>query len=83
MRWERVKVSENRILTREREIRTRAWRGEGGLHTEGRQVPRRKEGASKKSFHRGSRRKHERVSGRKSSPKRYEESWFHSMSSQT
>ena len=33
---------------------------------------------SKKSLPRRSRRKHKRVSGRKSSPERSEESWFHS-----
>ena len=34
LRGERVKVSENRIWAREREIRARAWRGEGGLYSE-------------------------------------------------
>ena len=53
---------------REREIRARAWSGKGGPHREGRQIPRRKGRASKKSFPRRSRRKHERVRGRKSSP---------------
>ena len=38
---------------------------------------------SKKSLSRTSRRKHERVSGRKSSPGRSAESWFHSKSGQT
>ena len=80
---ERVRVSESRTLERKREIRTRAWRGKGGLHSEERQVPRRKERASKKSLPRGSRRKHERVSRRKSSPGQSAEYWFHSMSRQT
>ena len=39
--------------------------------------------ASKKSLPRRSRRKHERVSERKSSPGRSAESWFHFKSGQT
>ena len=42
-----------------------AWRGKSGLHNEGRQVPKRWETANKKSIPRRSRRKHERVRGRK------------------
>ena len=38
-------------------IRARAWRGMGGLHRDGRQIPRRKGRASKKSLPRTSRRK--------------------------
>ena len=68
---------------REREIRARVWSGKGGLQDERRQTPRRKGRASKKSLPRTSRRKHERVSGRKSSPGRSAESWFHSKSGQT
>ena len=83
MRGERVKVGESRTLARVRGIRARAWRGKGGHHREGRQIPRRTERASKKSLPRTSRRKHERVSGRKSSPGRSAESWFHSKSGQT
>ena len=78
-----VKVSESRILARERGIRARAWSGKGGLYSESRQVPRRRGRASKKSLPRRSRRKHERVSGRKSSTGRFAESWFHFMSGQT
>ena len=59
-------------------IKVRAWSGKGGLHREGRQIPRRKGRASKKSLPRRGRRKHERVSGRKSSSGRSAESWFHS-----
>ena len=70
MRWEKVKVGESRTLARKRRIRAGAWRGKGGLHGEGRQIPRRKGRASKKSLPKRSRRKHERVSGRKSSPGR-------------
>ena len=55
---------------RERGIRAKAWSGKGGLHRERRQIPRRKGRASRKSLSRTSRRKHERVSGRKSSPGR-------------
>ena len=78
MRGERVKVGESRTLAREKKIRARAWSGKGELHREQRQIPRRKGRASNKSLPRTSRRKHERVSGRKSSPGRSAESWFHS-----
>ena len=67
MNGERVKVCESRILARERGIRARAWSGKGGLHRERRQIPRRTGRASNKSLPRRGRRKHERVSGRKSS----------------
>ena len=67
---ERVKVSESRTLARVRGIRARAWSGNGGLHSEGKQIPRRKRRACKKSLPRRSRRKHERVSGRKTSPRK-------------
>ena len=83
MRWERVKVGESRTLARVRVIRARAWRGKGGLDRERRQIPRRTGRASNKSLPRTSRRKYERVSGRKSSPGRSAESWFHSKSGQT
>ena len=75
---ERVKVCESRTLARVRGIRARAWSGKGGLRGEQRQIPRRKARASKKGLPRTSRRKHERVSGRKSSPGQSAESWFHS-----
>ena len=83
MMGERVNVGESRSLARERGIRARAWSGKGGLHREGRLIPRRKGRASKKSLSRKSRKKHERVSGHKSSPGRSAESWFHSKSGQT
>ena len=83
MRRERVKVGERYTFVRERGIRAKAWRGKGGVHSERRQIPRRKERASKKSLPRTSRRKHEQVSARKSSPGRSAESWFHSESGQT
>ena len=83
MRGERVKVGESCTLARERGIRVRAWSGEGGINSEGRQISRRKGRESKESLPRTSRRKHERVSGRKSSPRRSAESWFHSKSGQT
>ena len=76
-------MSESRTLARERKIRARAWRGEDGLQSEGRQIPRRKRRKSKESLSRRSGRKHERVSGRKSSPGRSTESWCHSKSDQT
>ena len=83
MRGEGVKVGESRTLARKRGIRARAWRGKGGLHRERRQIPRRKGSKTKKSLPRTSRGKQERVSGRKSSPGRSAESWFHSKSGQT
>ena len=83
MKGERVKVGESRTLARERGIRARAWRGKSVLHREQRQISRRKGKASKRSLPRTSRRKHERVSGLKSSPGRSAESWHHSKSCQT
>ena len=77
------KVSESHTLVRKRGIKAGAWRGEGELHSQGRQVPKRTGRASKESLHRRSGRKHERVSGRTSSPEASAESWFHSMSGQT
>ena len=71
---------ESLTLARVRGIRARAWRGKGGLHGEQGQIPRRTGRESKKSLSRRSRRKHERVSGRNSSPGRFAESWFHSKS---
>ena len=56
------------LAEREREVRAGAWRGKGGLYRVERQVPRRRGRASKKSFPRKCRRKHKRVSGRKSFP---------------
>ena len=64
-------------------IRARAWSGKGGLHSEGRQIPKRKRRSCKKSLPRRSRRKHEQVSGCKSSPGRSAESWFHSKFGQS
>ena len=78
IRGERVKVGESRTLARKRGIRARAWSGKRGLHRGGRQIPRRKGRASKKRLPRTCRRKHEWVSGRKSSPGRSAESWFYS-----
>ena len=78
MREERVKVGKGCTLTRKRGIRAGAWRGKDGLHSEGRQAPRREERASKKSLLKENRRKHKWVSGRKSSPGRSAESWFYS-----
>ena len=60
-----------------------AWTEKGGVHSDGRQVSRRKGKASKKSLPRRSRRKHEQVSECKSSPGTSAESWFHSKSGQS
>ena len=79
----RVEMGESRTLARVRGIRAGAWSGKGGLHREGRQIPRRTGRACKKSLPRTSRRKHERVSRRKSSSGRSAESWFHSRSGQS
>ena len=76
MRGERDKVSESRTLAIERKITAGAW-GKGGHHNEERQISRKRGSASKKSLPRTSRRKHERVSGRKSSPERSAGSWSH------
>ena len=64
-------------------IKPGAWRGNSRLHDEGRQIPRRKGRESKMSFPRRSRRKHEWMSRRKSSPGRSAESWFHPKFGQT
>ena len=61
-------MGESGTSARERGIEMGAWIGKGELHREERQVPRRIGSASKESFPRESERKHERVSGRKSSP---------------
>ena len=82
VRGERVKVSESRILARKSGIGAGARRKKDGLHSKRRQIPRRKGRASKESLHRRRRRKHERVSGRKSSPGQSAESWFYSKSGQ-
>ena len=71
-------MGESRTLVRDGRIKARAWRRKGGLHGEKRQIPRSKGRAPKKSLPRRSRRKHKRVSGRKSSPGRSAESWFYS-----
>ena len=83
MRGERVKMGKRRTLARVRGIRAGAWSEKGGLHRERRKIPKRTGRASRKSLPRASRRKHERMSGRKSSPGRSAESWFHSKSGQT
>ena len=69
-----MKESESHTLARKRGIREGAWRGKDGLHSERRKIPRRTGRASKESLPRTSRRKHERVSGHKSSPGRSAES---------
>ena len=76
-------MDESRTLARVRGIRAGASSGKRGLHGGRRQIPRKKGRESKKSLPRTSRRKHERVSGRKSSPGRSAESWFHFKSGQT
>ena len=80
---ERVKVSESRTLAKERGIIAGARRGKDGLHSEGRQVPRRRKKASKKILSRGSRRKQHRIGRRKSSVGASAGPWFHSKSGQT
>ena len=83
MRGERVKMGESRTLAREKGDQSESMERKGGLHREQRQIPRRTGRASKKSLSKGSRRKHERVSERKSSPGRSAESWFHCKSGQS
>ena len=58
----------------------RVWGVKGGLSTEGRQIQRRRGRASKENLSRRTKRKHEQVSGRKSSSEGSEESRFHSKS---
>ena len=65
----KVKENASRILARERKIGARARKAKSGLHCQGRVVPRRTGRASKKRLPRRGRRKHELVSGRKSSPR--------------
>ena len=76
MRGERVKVDESRTLTRKRGVRAIVWSGKSGLHGEEKQIVRRKGRARRASL--------EQVKGsmwggggRKSSPGRSAESWFH------
>ena len=66
-REERVKVSERRTLAREGRIRAGACREKDWLYSEGWQISRRRRRAGKESLRRESRRKHDQVSGRKSS----------------
>ena len=47
---ERVKMSESRTLAREKGIRAKARGGKGGLHSEERQVPRRKGEQARRAF---------------------------------
>ena len=83
MREERVKVGESRTLARERgSEREHGVERVDSTVNEGR-FQEGKGRASKKSLSRTSRRKHERVSGRKISPGRSAEFWFHSKSGQT
>ena len=42
MRWERVKVSDSRTLTKKKRIGVGTWGRKGGLHSEGVQVSRRR-----------------------------------------
>ena len=58
-------MSDSRTVARKRRIREGAWREKAGLHSKGRQVPRKVRRASKESLPRRSRSKHEQVSGRK------------------
>ena len=61
-------------MVKKRKIQERARGGKSGLHSERRQVPRRRGKASKNSLPRRGRRKREWVSRRKSSPGRSAES---------
>ena len=71
-------MSTSRTLARKREVRASAWGGNSQCHNE-----KKKRGkASKENLPRRSRTKQERVSGRKSSPGRSAESWFHFKSGQ-
>ena len=63
-------------------IRARAWRGKDRLYRKKGRFLGGKGGQARRVLPRRDRRKHERVSGRKSSPGRSAKSWFHSMSGQ-
>ena len=80
--WQRVKVSKRCTLARQRSIRAGAWGRKSGLHSEGKQVLRKRKRASNGNLSRRSKRKHERISGRKSSPGAAGESWFYFKSGQ-
>ena len=67
-------MGESRTLVSESGIRAGAWSVRGRFYREGRQIPRRRGRASKKSLPRKSRRKHERVSERKGTSGRSAES---------
>ena len=69
-------MSESRTLKRGREIRAAACGGESELQSEGRQFQEGEEGQAQRAFPWKSKRKHEKMSGRKSSPGRSAESWF-------
>ena len=77
MRGERVNVSENRTLTGERgEVRVDSTVKEGRFQECG-------GGQTRRASLRDIGRKHDQVSGRKSSPGRSAKYWFHSKSGQT
>ena len=67
-------MRECRTLAREGKIKAGARRRKSGLHSEGRQVPRRKGRATKESLSKGNRRKPELVRERKYFPGRSGES---------
>ena len=71
----RVNTRECCTLVREG-VRAGAWKGKGGLHNEGWQVPRRRGRASKERASLGE--VEGSMSGCKSSPRELAESWFHS-----
>ena len=71
-------MGESRTLARERGIRAGAWRGKGGLHSEGMQAGFKEVKEGKQGELPRCRRKHERVIRHKSSPRGSAESWFHS-----
>ena len=70
-------MSESHSLAREREIEAVAQKGKGENHSERRSISRREGWTSKTNLPMRSRSKHERVSGRKSSPEKSGESWFY------
>ena len=78
----RLRDGKSRTLAREMGVRAITWSKESEFHGEGRRIPGWKRRINKRNFPWGRSRKHERVSGRKSSLREFGESWFHRTSGQ-
>ena len=76
-------MSESRTLAREGGSEREHEKEKSQLHSKKRRVSGSRGRADKENLPRKSRRKHERVSGRKSSPGESGKFWYHSKSGQT